>query len=211
MKIDRLILGDFQTNCYVVRQDEAAVDCVIIDPGLDSDQLLSFLSQHNLHPVVVVLTHGHVDHIAGVPALRQQYPKIKVYVHKADAGQLTDAEANLSAAFGSVIELEPAEVQVREGDMIDEAGVKLKVLHTPGHTLGGICLYAESAGVVFSGDALFADSIGRSDFPGGDMDQLLDSIRTKLYPLPDKTVVYPGHGMRTTIGREKRANPFVQG
>jgi hydroxyacylglutathione hydrolase len=210
MKIDRLILGEFQTNCYVVRQDEAAVDCVVTDPGLDPDALLAFLSQHQLNPVAVILTHGHVDHIAGVPALRQEYPDIRVYIHKADAGLLADPEANLSAAFGVPVETEPAEVLLQEGDTIDEAGVRLKVLHTPGHTRGGICLYAESDTLVFSGDALFADSVGRADFLGGDMDQLIDSIRTKLLTLPDKTVVYPGHGMRTTIAREKRVNPYVR-
>jgi glyoxylase-like metal-dependent hydrolase (beta-lactamase superfamily II) len=210
MQIDRLILGGFQTNCYVVRRDEAAVDCAIIDPGFDADDLLDFLTQRQLNPVAVAITHGHVDHIAGVATLRRQYPKIKVYIHKADAGLLTDPEANLSALAGSVVATEPADVRLQDGDTIDEAGIKLKVLHTPGHTLGGICLYAESEAIVFAGDTLFADSVGRTDFPGGDVEQLIESIQTKLFALPDKTAVYPGHGMRTTIGREKRANPFVR-
>jgi hypothetical protein len=106
---------------------------------------------------------------------------------------------------------EPADVLLRDGDVVEEAGVRLQVLHTPGHTLGGICLYCESDAIAFVGDTLFADSVGRTDFPGGDMDQLIESIQTKLFTLPDKTTVYPGHGMRTTIGREKRANPYVQG
>jgi len=106
---------------------------------------------------------------------------------------------------------EPADVLLRDGDTVDEAGIHLKVLHTPGHTPGGICLYAESDGVAFVGDTLFADSVGRTDFPGGDMNQLIEGIRTKLFTLPDKTVVHPGHGMRTTIGREKRSNPYVHG
>jgi glyoxylase-like metal-dependent hydrolase (beta-lactamase superfamily II) len=211
MQIDRLILGDFQTNCYVVRRNEAAVDCVVIDPGFDPDDLLVFLSQHRLTPVAVVITHGHADHIAGVAALRQQYPQIKVYIHRADAGMLMNPEANLSGLAGAAVATEPADVLLQDGDKVEEAGVKLQVLHTPGHTPGGICLYAESEGLVFAGDTLFADSVGRTDFPGGDMDQLIDGIRTKLFTLPDQTVVYPGHGMRTTIGREKRANPFVQG
>ncbi len=123
---------------------------------------------------------------------------------------LTDPEANLSGLAGAAVATEPADVLLQDGDMVEEAGIKLKVLHTPGHTPGGICLYAESEGLVFAGDTLFADSVGRTDFPGGDMDQLIDGIRTKLFTLPDQTVVYPGHGMRTTIGREKRANPFVR-
>lgn len=210
MKIDCLTLGDFQTNCYVVRSDEATLDCAIIDPGFDPDDLLEFLSQHELTPVAVIITHGHADHIAGVAALRQQYPKIKVYIHKLDAGLLTDSQANLSILAGATVATEPADVVLKDGDVIEEAGIKLKVLHTPGHTLGGICLYAEPDAVVFAGDTLFADSVGRTDFPGGDMDQLIESIQTKLFTLPDNTAVHPGHGMRTTIGREKRANPFVR-
>jgi hydroxyacylglutathione hydrolase len=210
MQIDRLILGGFETNCYVVRRDEAATDCMVIDPGFDPDNLLEFLAQNRLNPVAVVITHGHVDHIAGLAALRQQYPKARVYIHKIDAGMLTDGEANLSALAGIEVETEPADVLLQDGDVIDEAGIMLQVRHTPGHTLGGICLYAESEGLVFAGDTLFADSVGRTDFPGGDMEQLIESIRTKLFTLPDTTVVYPGHGMRTTIGREKRANPFVR-
>jgi hydroxyacylglutathione hydrolase len=211
LKIDRLTLGDFQTNCYVVRPDETAHDCLIIDPGFDPDDLLGFLAQHEFNPVAAVLTHGHVDHIAGLTALRQQYPRIKVYIHRIDAGMLTDSEANLSILTGAMVAAAPADVLLKEGDGIEEAGVRFQVLHTPGHTLGGICLYAEPDAVVFSGDTLFADSVGRTDFPGGDMDQLIESIQTRLFTLPDKTTVYPGHGMRTTLGREKRANPFVRG
>ena len=177
MQIDRLILGDFQTNCYMVRRDEAAIDCVVIDPGLGEDDLLGFLAQRQLNPVAVVITHGHVDHIAGVAALRQQYPKIKVYIHKVDAGLLTDPEANLSALVGSVVATEPAEVLVQDGDTIDAAGVTLKVLHTPGHSAGGLC-FATDAGV-FCGDTIFAGSVGRTDFPTGSHDTLIASISSK--------------------------------
>ena len=211
MEIDRLILGAFETNCYVVRKDEAASNCLIIDAGLDATDLVAFLDRHQLTPVAVVLTHGHADHIVGVAALRQRYPGIRVFIHQLDAPSLTNSDANLSALAGITFTTEPADVLLREGDVIEEAGIRLKVLHTPGHTLGGICLYAESEGIVFAGDTLFVDSVGRTDFPGGDMDQLLESIHTKLFGLPDKTAVYPGHGLRTTIGREKRANPYVQG
>jgi len=210
VKIDCLILGDFQTNCYVVRADETATACVIVDPGLDPDDLLGFLTQHQLQPVAAIITHGHVDHIVGLAALRQQYPQVKVYIHQLDAPLLTDPQANLSILAGMSFATEPADVLLHEGDVIEEAGLQFRVLHTPGHTPGGMCLYAEAEAAVFAGDTLFADSVGRTDFPGGDTDQLLESIRTKLFTLPDNTVVYAGHGMRTTIGREKRANPFVQ-
>ncbi len=211
MKIDRLILGEFETNSYVVRENESAVDCLVIDTGLDASDLVEFLQQHQLSPVAVVLTHGHVDHIVGLEALRRHFPHIKVYIHRLDAPMLADPRANLSVLTGTTFRSEPADVLLEDGDTVEEAGIRLKVLHTPGHTPGGICLYAESEDVVFVGDTLFADSVGRTDFPGGDMDQLLQSIRTKLFPLPDQTAAYPGHGMRTTIGREKRANPFLQG
>ena len=210
MRIDRLILGAFETNCYVVRKDESARECLIVDTGLDATDLVEFLDQHQLTPVAVVLTHGHADHIVGLAALRQRYPQIKVLIHQLDAQSLTNSDANLSALAGMTFSTEPADVLLREGDMIEEAGIRLKVLHTPGHTLGGICLYAESEAIVFAGDTLFADSVGRADFPGGDMDQLIESIRDKLLTLPDKTAVYPGHGMRTTIGRERRANPYLR-
>lgn len=211
MKIDRLILGEFQTNCYVVRVDESASDCLTIDAGLDADDLIAFLKQHRLNPVATILTHGHVDHIVGVAALRQHFPQIRVYIHKLDAGMLTDPHANLSVLAGMTFVVEPADVLLEDGDTVDEAGIRFKAFHTPGHTPGGICLYAESDGVVFVGDTLFADSVGRTDFPGGDMDRLVEGIRSRLFTLPDKTIVHPGHGMRTTVGREKRSNPYVHG
>lgn len=209
MKIDRLILGDFETNCYVVRKDESAHDCVVIDTGLDSREMMAFLARQGLTPVAVILTHGHVDHIAGLAALRSAFPQARVYIHKLDGRMLTDSEANLSEMAMQPFTTAPADVLLADGDTVDEAGIVLKVLHTPGHTPGGICLYAESKGVVFAGDTLFAGGVGRSDFPGGDPEQLLEGIRAKLFALPDRTAVYPGHAMRTTIGREKASNPFL--
>lgn len=211
MKIDRLILGEFQTNSYVVRQDEAARECVVIDAGLDAGELIAFLVEHELKPTALVLTHGHADHTVGLEAVREAFPAIKVYVHSLDAEMLTDAEKNLSALVGIPFSTAPADVLLQEGDVVVEAGLTFRVLHTPGHTPGGICLYAESDGVVFVGDTLFADSIGRTDFPGGNGSQLLESIRSRLLTLPAATKVCPGHGMRTSVGREARCNPFLAG
>jgi glyoxylase-like metal-dependent hydrolase (beta-lactamase superfamily II) len=208
MKIDYLILGGYQTNCYVLRNDESARDCLILDPGLEAEELLEFLDEQKLNPAAVVLTHGHIDHIAGVALLRDRYPEIKVYIHNLDAEMLTEPINNLSSMTGSAFVTEPEDVSLQEGDVIDQAGVKLLVLHTPGHTPGGISLYSKQDGVVFVGDTLFADSIGRTDFPGGSMSQLLKSVREKLFTLPENTQVYPGHGPATTIAREKKYNPF---
>lgn len=209
MKIDRFILGEFQTNCYVVRADESAEDCLIIDPGFDGREMVESLVRDGLTPVAVVLTHGHADHIAGLEALRSRFPAARVCVHRLDAGMLADAQANLSALVASPCVAEPADVLIEDGDTIEQAGIRLEVIHTPGHTPGGICLYARQEGLVFVGDTLFADSVGRADFPGGNMGELIRSIRSRLLSLPDETVVYPGHGMRTTIGRERRSNPFL--
>ncbi len=210
MKIDRLILGTYQTNCYILRGSESAKDCLIVDTGMEAAELIDFLAKHKLNPVAVVLTHGHADHITGVAALRQKYPDIKVYIHKLDAKLLSDTTSNLSAMAGQPFTTQPADFSLEEGDVVEQAGFKLKVIHTPGHTPGGICLYSKNDRIVFSGDTLFADSIGRTDFPDGSMQQLIKGIKEKLLTLPDETVVYTGHGPSTTIAQEKAHNPFVQ-
>ena len=210
MKINRLILGAYETNCYVLRNCEAAKDCLIVDAGLGEGKLIKFLQEHKLNPVALVLTHGHIDHIAGADALRAEFPDIKVYIHKLDAGMLAEPHTNLSAMTGESFSIEPVEFSLEENDVVERAGVKLSVLHTPGHTPGGICLYSKDEEIVFTDDALFADSIGRTDFPNGSMSQLLKSIKEKLFTLPDKTKVYPGHGPITTIAHEKAHNPFLQ-
>lgn len=208
MKIDRLILGAYETNCYVLRSGPAAEECLVIDPGLDAEPLMEFLEQHRLNPAAVVLTHGHIDHVAGVAAMRGQFPGVKVFIHELDAEMLTEPHTNLSAMTGMVFRMDPPDVTLQEGDAVEQAGVKLSVLHTPGHTPGGICLYSQDEGVAFVGDTLFADSVGRTDFPGGSMSQLLNSVKEKLFTLPDETKVYPGHGPDTTIAHEKTHNPF---
>jgi len=192
----------------VLRDGEAAADCLVIDPGLEADALIDFLMANELNPVSVVLTHGHIDHIAGLAPLRERYPDLKVCIHELDARMLTESRSNLSLLMGMMFRTEPADVMLRENDFVEQAGVKLVVLHTPGHSPGGICLYSEEDGVAFVGDTLFAGSIGRTDFPGGSMSQLLASIRDKLFTLPDETKAYPGHGPATTIAQEKAHNPF---
>jgi hydroxyacylglutathione hydrolase len=209
MHVETFVLGDFQTNCYCIRTDSAKKECILIDPGLHPFTMLQQLHKHHIVPEAVVLTHGHIDHIAGVEQVRKQWPATKVYIHKADATMLTDPNENLSALAGTIFQARPAEVMLDGETQIQAAGLKFKVFHTPGHTAGGICLYNVSEGIAFVGDTLFAGSIGRSDFPGGDYDQLIESIQTKLLTLPDTTKIYSGHGPETTIGSEKRHNPFL--
>lgn len=210
MHIDAFVLGDFLTNCYVVRVDESRKYCVLIDPGLHPYPLVQFLQQQTLNPEAVIITHGHIDHIGGVEIIREHWPKTKVYIHKADAEMLTDPNENLSMVAGTVFQARPAEVVINGQTEIRAAGLRFEVLHTPGHTPGGICLHCPSDGIAFVGDTLFAGSIGRSDFPGGSHEQLLQSIQTQLLVLPETTRIYPGHGPHTTLRNEKKHNPFLQ-
>jgi glyoxylase-like metal-dependent hydrolase (beta-lactamase superfamily II) len=210
MEIDCLILGEYETNCYLLCSNRAANGCVVVDAGPGGGQLLDFIKGHKLNPVAVVLTHGHIDHIGGVAGLRENYPDIKVYIHKLDAKMLEDGYSNLSAMMGGAFSTGPADFLLEDGSVIEQAGIRLQVLHTPGHTPGGICLYSKDEGIVFTDDTLFAESIGRTDFPGGSMEQLLKGIKEKLFTLPDDTVVYPGHGPSTTIAQEKAHNQFFQ-
>ena len=210
MKVDSLICGAYETNCYVLRKDKTAKDCLVIDTGLNAGKLIEFLRANKLNPVAVILTHGHIDHIAGLAQLREHYPDIKVYIHKLDAEMLAGDESNLSEFAEGTFSTAPADFLVDEGDIIEQAGIKLEVFHTPGHTQGGICLYAKDEKTVFVGDTLFAGSVGRTDFPGGSMTGLVKSIKKKLLTLLQETVVYPGHGPQTTIEEEKANNPFLE-
>ena len=210
MKVDTLVLGGFETNSYVVRVSEEASDCVVIDTGLSAEPLIDFLVEHELSPVAVVFTHGHADHIAGLNLLREKWPGIKVAIHTDDAGMLTNPMTNLSVMTGVSFIAEAAEIVIEDEGVVEFGGMSFEVFHTPGHTPGGICLYCRDEGVVFAGDALFASSIGRADFPGGNYEQLIESIKSKLLSLPDETKVYTGHGPATTIGTEKEFNQYLQ-
>ena len=186
-------------------------DCLIFDPGFDPDSVIEKITQKNLVPAAILNTHGHSDHIAGNAAMKDQWPDCPLIIGLGDEPKLTDAELNLSAPFGVELLSPPADQTVREGDILELAGIRLEVLETPGHGAGHVVFLWKSASpwIVFGGDVLFRGSVGRTDFPDGDTDQLLKSIRDKLFTLPDDTIVLPGHGEPTTIGHERRSNPYA--
>ncbi len=148
---------------------------------LEDGQLLDFIKGHKLNPAAVVLTHGHIDHIGGVAGLRDNYPDVRVYIHKLDAKMLKDAHSNLSAVMGRAFSTEPADFSFEDGSIIEPAGIKLQVIHTPGHTPGGMCLYSRNEGIVFTDDTLFAESIGRTDFPGGSYRTVVKKRKGKTF------------------------------
>jgi glyoxylase-like metal-dependent hydrolase (beta-lactamase superfamily II) len=209
----------FAENCYLT-VCPATSEAAVIDPGGDAREILARARVLRAHVKWILITHGHADHIAGNAGLKEALPKAKLAIHGADAEMLADAGRNLSAAFGAPITSPPADVLLRDRDVVAFGTIRLEVIHVPGHTPGGIALYspvdpARSAAaeprdpILFSGDALFRGGIGRSDFPGGSAAQLIHSIRTRLMILPAGTIVNPGHGESTTIGEEARSNPFL--
>lgn len=200
----------FEENAYIVSLRGQA-ECVIVDPGLEPDRILEEIDGAGLTPVAILNTHGHADHIAGNAACKDRWPDCPLIIGAGDASKLTDPMGNLSGGFGLPM-VSPAEDQtVRAGDVLDLAGIVWTVCETPGHSSGHVVFVARelSPMLVLGGDVLFAGSIGRSDFPDSDSEALVRSIREELFTLPDDALVLPGHGPPTTIGREKRSNPFV--
>ena len=202
-------LGPFLTNCYVVRASEAR-SCWVIDPGMEPEALLDYLSQNELDVERILLTHGHGDHIAGIGQVAKAYRRAILTVPAGDEYMLGDPAANLSGLFGLPIRTPAAGQLIRPGDRLMLGALEWLVLDTAGHTPGGVSFHCPQAGVVIVGDALFAGGIGRYDLPGSDGDLLVANIRRHLLTLDDETRVLPGHGPETTIGEERRNNPFLQ-
>lgn len=205
---DGFSVGPWESNCYIVGCGETK-EGVVVDPGADAKKILNRVEKLRLKINKIILTHGHPDHISALAEV-QQATGAKVLIHRADAGMLTDARSNLSFLMGEGMEMNPADVFLEDGDTIQVGNITLEVMHTPGHSAGGICLKC-ARDVVITGDTLFAGSVGRSDFPGGSHTQLINSIKAKLLKFPPETKVYPGHGPASTIGEEMRHNPFLTG
>jgi len=210
MILKMFTFGMYLTNCYVVGCEETK-EAIVIDPGFDRDreakEVLKFIEQNGLHVKYIVNTHGHADHTAGNGIIKKATGAL-ILIHEDDVIMLTTVAKTLSRVFGLRVTSPPADRTLQDGDIIQVGRIKLVVLHTPGHSMGGISLLGEN--VVFTGDTLFAGSIGRTDFPGASFEEIMQSIKTKLVTLPDQFKAYPGHGPPTTIGEEKKHNPFLR-
>lgn len=215
IKIGRMVLGMYQTNCYFIYRS-GSPEAIVIDPADQGERIADALEKNGFRTAAILITHGHFDHIWGCQALKEAADKkaaergfdpVKVYACEGEKELLTDPHMNVSQQMGRPCTLR-ADVYVTDGQTLTLAGMTCRVLATPGHTSGGCCYYFEEGGFVVCGDTLFLESVGRSDFPTGSTGELIRSIQDKLFPLPEDTVVYPGHGDSTTVGHEKKYNPF---
>lgn len=206
MKFETLPLGIYQANCYVIYNEETK-ETAVIDPGGDFEELKNYIDANKLTVKYIILTHAHGDHIGALRELKT-YTDAPVCIHDGDNFMLQNSKKNYSVEIGcKKVELE-GDILLEDGRVLELGNTKLNILHTPGHSKGSICIKCEDS--LFSGDTLFAHSIGRTDLEGGSYEEIINSIKNKLMILPDETKVYPGHGSSTTIGEEKYRNPFLK-
>lgn len=206
LKVEQYVVGPVQTNCYFAVNDETK-EMILIDPGANADRLIQIIEEEKLNPVAILLTHGHFDHAGGAAEVAARFG-IKVYAEEHERETLDDPKLNLSGWTGAETTYH-ADVFLKDEQEFDLAGFHIRVLITPGHTVGGCCYYFAYQDALFSGDTLFAQSVGRTDFPKGSASALIRGIKEKLLPLPDEVTVYTGHNDTTTIGTERRYNPYL--
>ncbi len=206
LKIGRIVLGMCQTNCYFV-YEEGSSRVIVFDPADKGDYIYNGLKEKGFTVEAILLTHGHFDHIWGVEQLRE-LSGAKVYAYEGEKELCEDASLNVSKGAGRACTIK-ADEYVKDGEEITAAGISCKLIATPGHTGGSCCYYFENDKILISGDTLFQESVGRTDLPTGSMSMLVRSVKEKLLPLPEEVKVYPGHGESTTIGYEKKYNPFL--
>lgn len=204
MIIKRIPTGMFGSNCYIIGQDGMGA---IIDPGTSSAEIREIVENLGITIKYILITHSHIDHICSVDEVKLQTGAL-VAVHEADAEALMDEELNGSAMFSEAKVFNKADIILKDGDVLEVGGLRLEIIHTPGHSPGGICIKAENN--VFTGDTLFKRSIGRTDLGNGDYGDIINSIKSRLLSLDDSVVVYPGHGAYTDIGYERKHNPFLR-
>ncbi len=195
--------GMFDSNCYIIIENNKGI---IIDPGVGSKYILDLVEKNEVNIEYIILTHGHIDHICSVDEVRES-TKAKVLIHEEDAAALTDAQFNGSVMFTGAKSFKKADGFIKDGDILDVDGLTIEIMHTPGHTPGGICIKAGDN--VFTGDTLFRRTVGRTDLGNGNHYDLINSIKGKLLTLSDTVTVYPGHGEYSTIGFERKNNPFL--
>lgn len=205
-----VVSAPFDQNSYLA-WFAGRTDCLLVDPGTEPELLIEEVDRHGLSPAAILITHGHGDHIAGNAACKARWPACPIVIGEHEAAKLTNPVLNLSAAFAMPVTSPPADVLVADEQVVEYAGFRLQVWQIPGHSSGHVVFYwaDHQPPILFGGDVLFAGSIGRTDFPGGSFEQLAAGIHRRLFTLPDDTVVLSGHGEATTIGQEKRTNPFV--
>ena len=206
LELQQCVLGPVYTNCSIAKNKETG-EALIIDPADSPSKIELKVNAMGARPVAVLLTHGHFDHIMGVEAVREKY-QIPVYACRQEEEMLREPSVNMTDQMGKSCSIRP-DVFLDDLQVFEAAGFSIQMIHTPGHTKGSCCYYLKEEGVLFSGDTLFCGSVGRTDFPGGSASQIRDSLHRLLAALPDDTSVYPGHDTSTTIGYEKRYNPFV--
>lgn len=206
LKIETYVLGPVMTNCYFAINEDTK-ETIIIDPADKAEVLIQKINKETLKPVAVLLTHGHFDHILAASEIAVNF-HIPIYASKEEKELLETPSLNLSVSLGKNISLTPTTL-LNDKDIIKLAGTEVNVIHTPGHTSGGICYLFKESKILFSGDTLFEGTVGRADLPTGNLNTLLDSVNHKLMTLPDDTTVFPGHGESTTVGHERNTNPYV--
>ena len=209
MRLETLVVGAFQVNCYFY-WDETSGQGVIIDPGDEETRIFGAVRSAGFTPKAILLTHGHVDHIAAVAPVKEEYD-IPLFVGKGEESLLANPSENVSELIGHPITAPKPDHLLADEEIVAVGPVSFKVLATPGHSPGGVCYLDERDGVLFCGDTLFWGSVGRTDFPGCSHEQLIASIHRKILPLPDEVACYPGHGPATTVGGERANNPFLSG
>jgi len=204
VKFKHLAVGPLMSNCYIIACKQTR-EAAVIDPGDEADNILIAVSEFKSRLKYILNTHGHFDHV-GANARLKQVTGASILIHEEDAPMLNIVSSSAGAWGMSSVDSPPPDQTIKEGDIIEVGQIKLKVIHTPGHSPGGVSFLTDN--IVFVGDTLFAGSIGRTDFPGGNYNTLITSVKNKLFVLDDNVVVYPGHGPETTIGNEKSTNPF---
>lgn len=206
IKIKQIAVGMLQTNCYIAYHPTTN-EALIIDPGAEPERLINEIEKLQLQPKAVLLTHGHFDHAGAAKEVAEHF-KMDIYAHEAEKETLESPDVNLITMVDSIPQQYHADIFMRDEQVLNIAGYEIKVIPTPGHTVGGVCFYIEAEGILFSGDSLFYESVGRTDFPKGSASQLIHSVKEKLFILPLDTQVYPGHNGQTSIGHEIDYNPF---